>query len=354
MHPTKTQGKAGRFRGDPATAPPTTLRQSRDIVTPALSAALERLDETSRAQARYHLGWTTADGETSTGEGGKAVRPALALLSARAVGAPAEVGLPGAIAVELVHNFSLLHDDVMDGDTLRRHRRTVWAVWGTPSAILTGDALLALAQEVLLESGSPYAADAGRLLASATRDLVRGQVRDLAFESRTDVTLDECLDMVAGKTGALLSASAAIGAVLAGAPAATTGALAAFGAHVGIAFQIVDDLLGIWGDPALTGKPVFSDLCARKKTLPMTYAASQPGPAGERLAEWLASAEKADEAALPEIAALVAAAGGKDWATEEAGRRLRLAESALAAVPIPDPPRDELVALGRFIVTREA
>jgi len=354
MHPTKTQGEAGRFRGDPATATPTTLRQSRDIVTPALRAALDRLDETCRAQARYHLGWTTPDGQAAAGGGGKAVRPALALLSARAADAPAEVGLPGAVAVELVHNFSLLHDDVMDRDTMRRHRPTVWAVWGVPSAILTGDALLALAQEVLLESGSPHRAAAGTLLATATRDLVRGQVQDLAFEQRTAVTLDECLDMVTGKTGALLSASAAIGAVLAGAPAATTGALASFGAHVGIAFQIVDDLLGIWGDPGVTGKPVYSDLRARKKTLPMTYAAGQPGAAGERLARWLAGSDPVDEAALPEIAALVAAAGGREWAAEEARRRMRLAESALAAAPMPDPPRDELLALGRFLVTREA
>ncbi|MDQ7905764.1 polyprenyl synthetase family protein [Phytohabitans sp. ZYX-F-186] len=336
------------------TATPTTLRRSRDIVTPALRAVLDRLDETSRAQARYHLGWTTPDGELAAVEGGKAVRPALALLSARAAGAPAEVGLPGAVAVELVHNFSLLHDDVMDGDTLRRHRRTVWAVWGVPSAILTGDALLALAQEVLLESGSPNAAAAGTLLATATRDLVRGQVQDLAFEQRTAVPLDECLDMVAGKTGALLSASASIGAVLAGAPAGTTAALATFGAQVGIAFQVVDDLLGIWGDPAVTGKPVYSDLRSRKKTLPMTYAASQPGAAGERLAAWLAGTDPVDEAALPEVAAMVEAAGGRDWATEEARRRMELAESALATVPMPDPPRDELVALGRFLVTREA
>ncbi|BCB91756.1 polyprenyl synthetase family protein [Phytohabitans suffuscus] len=336
------------------TATPTTLRHSRDIVTPALRAALDRLDETSRARAGYHLGWTTEDGEATAGGGGKAVRPALALLSARAAGAPAEAGLAGAVAVELVHNFSLLHDDVMDGDTLRRHRPTVWAVWGTASAILTGDALLALAQEVLLESGSAHAVAAGTLLASATRELVRGQMQDLAFEHRTDVTLDECLDMAAGKTGSLLSASAAIGAVLAGAPDATTGALATFGAQAGIAFQIVDDLLGIWGDPAVTGKPRFSDLQARKKTLPMTYAAGRPGPAGERLTAWLAAGEKADEAGLAEIAALVVAAGGREWATEEARRRLRLAESALDAAPVPDAPRDELVALARYLVNREA
>jgi geranylgeranyl diphosphate synthase type I len=336
------------------TAMLTALERSRDAIAPALRAAVDRLDATSRAQASYHLGWTDADGRPSGAAGGKAVRPALALLSAEAAGAPAEVGLPGAVAVELVHNFSLLHDDLMDGDVERRHRRTVWALWGPSSAILTGDALLAVAQEALLESGSPCAPAAGRLLATATRDLIRGQVQDLAFEHRADVTLDECLDMAAGKTGSLLSASAAIGAVLAGAPDETVGALATFGAHLGMAFQLVDDMLGIWGDPAVTGKPVFSDLRSRKKSLPVTYVLAQSSVAGRELAAWLACPDVVTEAELCRAADLITAGGGKDWVRAEARRRMELGELALDDVPIPARPRDELVALGRFIVTREA
>jgi geranylgeranyl diphosphate synthase type I len=334
------------------------LHRGRDAVTPALRAALDRLDETSRAQAAYHLCWTDVDGQpvTSGGgkSGGKAVRPALALLSAEAAGAPAEVGLPGAVAVELVHNFSLLHDDLMDGDVERRHRRTVWSVWGPASAILTGDAMLALATEVLLDSGSPHAPVAAQMLAGATRELIRGQVQDLAFERRTGVTLDECLDMAAGKTGSLLSASAAIGAVLAGAPSAVVGALVTFGAQLGIAFQLVDDILGIWGDPAVTGKPVHSDLRARKKTLPVTYALTHGGAAGEELAAWLAGPRDADDARLGHVANLVAAGGGRDWSAGEAGRRLALGVAALDAVDLPGDARDGLVALGEFMVNREA
>jgi geranylgeranyl diphosphate synthase type I len=335
------------------------LHRGRDAVNPALRAALDRLDETSRAQAAYHLGWTDVDGQPVATGGGKAVRPALALLSAEAAGVPAEVGLPGAVAVELVHNFSLLHDDLMDGDVERRHRRTVWSVWGPASAILTGDALLALATEVLLDTGSPNAAVATQMLAAATRELIRGQVQDLAFERRQQVTLDECVDMAAGKTGSLLSASAAIGAVLAGAPAATVGALVTFGAQLGIAFQLVDDILGIWGDPAVTGKPVYSDLRARKKSLPVTYALAHGGAAGVELAAWLAEprdaeARDADDARLRQMADLVAAGGGRDWAAGEAGRRLALGVAALDAVDIPGDSRDGLVALGEFMVNREA
>lgn len=140
------------------------LQQGRQAVQPALQAALQRLDPTSRALAYYHFGWTDLDGNPTSSGGGKAVRPALALLSAEAAGARPSTGLPGAVAVELVHNFSLLHDDLMDGDTERRHRPTVWAVRGAASAILTGDAMLSLAQEVLLEGDGPCTVAAARLL----------------------------------------------------------------------------------------------------------------------------------------------------------------------------------------------
>lgn len=347
-------------------AVPSALRRARDAVTPATRDFLSRLDNTSAAIIAYHLGWTDAAGVPTRGGGGKAVRPALATLSAQAAGAPAQVGIPGAVAAELVHNFSLVHDDVMDGDTERRHRPTVWAVWGTTSAILTGDAMLALAQEVLLESPSPHRAAAARLLAEATRNLIRGQVLDVAFEQRHEVSLAECLDMVSGKTGALLRASAMIGAVLAGAPADVIDALSTFGAELGIAFQLVDDLLGIWGDPATTGKPVFSDLRSRKKSLPVTYVLSQGGLAARELASWFRTStpdRSSANGSSPEMsprdgearaADLIETAGGRQWAADEARRRIEAATQALHAVPMPAGPRAELIAIAHFIVEREA
>ena len=317
------------------------LHRSRDVITPAMRAAIDRLDPTTRLQAAYHFGWVDADGRPDSG-GGKAVRPALALLSAQATGGPAEIGLPGAVAVELVHNFSLLHDDLMDQDRERRHRGTVWAVWGSSSAILSGDALLGLAQEVLLDSGLPTAVPAALMLAQATRELIRGQVQDVAFEQRDGVTVDECLDMAAGKTGALMSASAAIGAVLAGAPPATVHALETYGAQVGLSFQLVDDVLGIWGDPAVTGKPVFSDLRADKKSLPISYALGEDP-----------SIALIDPADVEKRADAIERAGGREWALAEAARRMSLGEAALAGIDLPEPVRAELIALGHFIVDRE-
>lgn len=163
--------------------------------------------------------------------------------------------MPGGVAVELVHNFSLLHDDLMDGDETRRHRATAWTVFGPAQAILVGDALATLGTEVLLDAAtaggaSPTdAARAVRLLTTATRRLIDGQAMDVAFEQRDSVTVAECLEMEGGKTAALLAAASAIGAVLAGADDRVSDALQRYGHHLGLAFQAVDDLLGIWGPP---------------------------------------------------------------------------------------------------------
>ena len=333
---------------------PTTLLRARESFEPALRAAVDRLDPESRRLARYHFGWTDAVGRPTADNGGKAVRPAFALLSAQAARASWQVGVPGAVAVELVHNFSLLHDDLMDGDVERRHRTTVWAMAGAPAAILCGDAMLALATQVLLDVGTLDAVEAARMLAASTQELIRGQYDDLAFESRNDVTVEECLTMAAGKTGALLACSAAIGAVLAGACAPTVTALSTYGAEVGLAFQLVDDLLGIWGDPRSTGKPVGSDLRARKKSLPISWALTHGGVAGAELAGWLASEGPDTDDDIAAATSLVETAGGRAWAAEEARRRLTVGEEALAGADLDDAARDELIALGRFIVTRES
>jgi len=340
------------------------LHRSRDLVTPALKAAVARLDPTTRALTSYHLGWTEADGAVRGAGGGKALRPALVLLAARACGGDEDDAVPGAVAVELVHNFSLVHDDLMDGDTQRRHRATVWSVWGGSSAILTGDAMLTLAQQVVLESGSPRAAEQLRLLLDATAELIRGQVADLAFEQRSAVDLAECFDMVAGKTSALLAASAALGAVAAGAPPASVAALRSYGDHVGTAFQLVDDVLGIWGEPAETGKPVLSDLRSRKKSLPVCYAIGRTGPAARELAAWLAApapdravspaADATEEAGLRRAAELLEACGAREWTLAEARRHVAEAQRALDEVPLVPEPREELAVLAEFVVERES
>jgi geranylgeranyl diphosphate synthase, type I len=329
------------------------LGRGRRLVDPALRAAVSRLDEDTRRVASYHLGWCGTDGREVEGPSGKAIRPSLVMTAGEALGADPEGLVVGAVAVELVHNFSLIHDDLMDRDGERRHRPTVWSVWGDATAVLVGDALLSLAHEVLDDTRSPYAAPASRALSRATRELIRGQVLDVAFEARNDVTLPECLDMAAAKTGALLGVSAELGAVLAGAPAAAVTALRRYGEQLGLAFQLVDDLLGIWGCPERTGKPVFSDLRSRKKTLPVMWAVHRGGAPGRELARWLAGPPEPGESALHRAADLVDFAGGRDWAQHEARARVDAALAALDGVVLDPDHRAELTHLATFVVERD-
>ncbi|RDI53389.1 polyprenyl synthetase family protein [Nocardia mexicana] len=330
------------------------ISTSSDAVRAALHDAVDRLDDILRPMVAYHFGWCDEHGRAVETNGGKSVRSRLVLLAAQAVGGDARCAVPGAVAVELVHNFSLVHDDLIDRDSTRRHRPTVWAVWGDAAAVLAGDAMLSLAHEVLLDSGTPQAIPAAKLVETATRELIRGQAADIDFEHRDDVTLAECFRMVTGKTAALLAASAAVGAVLAGAPATTVDAMRRYGHQVGMAFQLVDDLLGIWGEPAVTGKPVFSDLRSRKKSLPVVWTLESRGSAGHALAHWLSRPDTPGESELRAAAELIDRGGGRRWTRTEARRRIALAEQALATVPM-DPDRHrELTDLAKFIVERSA
>lgn len=366
---THVESRTGTAVGGTAHAEPVSvpelLARSRTLCTPPLKAAVARLAAPMDTVAAYHFGWIDRDGTPSAGDGGKAVRPALALLSAQAVGAPAEAGVPGGVAVELVHNFSLLHDDLMDGDETRRHRATAWTVFGPAQAILVGDALATLGTEVLLDAGTAGAvggasatdaARAVRLLTTATRGLIDGQAMDVAFEQRDSVTVAECLEMEGGKTAALLAAASAIGAVLAGADDRVSDALQRYGHHLGLAFQAVDDLLGIWGATEVTGKPHWGDLRQRKKSLPVAAALAEGGAASRRLAGELADPKGRGEESEPELAAraaLIEEAGGRAWTQEEARRQHTTALAALDEVPMPDAVREHFVALAEFVVVRE-
>jgi geranylgeranyl diphosphate synthase, type I len=326
---------------------PEKLNRARDLVWPALRSAVDTLEPELRAVAVHHFGWD----EDGAG-GGKAVRPALALASAAAVGAPPETAVDGAVAVELVHNFSLLHDDIMDRDQERHHRPTAWTVFGEARAILAGDALANLANQVLLRRETPEAMRATALLVDSTARMIAGQSEDMSREGMLGVRVEEVIAMHAAKTGALLSCASSIGAVLAGGDEDVVGRLAAFGIQVGIAFQAVDDLLGIWGRPELTGKPTWNDLRQRKSSLPVVAALDAECDEAGRLRELL-SRPDLSEPEIAEAAELVEACGGRRYAAEEAERRLALALRELERARIEPSAREELEGLARFIVERE-
>ncbi|SCL21826.1 geranylgeranyl diphosphate synthase, type I [Micromonospora pallida] len=316
------------------------------LVTPALQAAVATLPAAMTRVVGYHFGWLDAAGQPAGVYRGKALRPAFTLAAARAVGADPGSALPAAVAVELVHNFSLLHDDVMDRDTTRRHRPTAWTVFGTDNAILAGNALLTLALDLVASEVA-----ATRLLAAAVQELLGGQAADLCLERRTSASVAEAREMALAKTGALFGAACALGALAAGKRAADVDRLTAFGRQLGLAFQFVDDLLGIWGDPATTGKPVHSDLRSRKKSLPVVAALNAATPESDRLAALYGRERALDEDELREAADLVVAAGGRAYAQKQAEA---LVDDALASISDLAPEASaDLAALAGLAVRRE-
>lgn len=239
---------------------------------------------------RYHLGWVDENLQPIKARGGKRIRPLICLLVCEAISGDYRLALPAAAAVELIHNFSLIHDDIQDKSPRRRGRATVWHVWGVPQAINAGDGLLALAHLALhrlsAPGGSPkLLTQATQLLNQACLDLCEGQYLDIAFQERTDVTLEMYLTMAGKKTGSLLECAALLGAILATREKRIIEAYRGFARNLGLAFQITDDLLGIWGEEERTGKGVGEDIKAGKKSLPVVYAFEEERRRGQRRLE---------------------------------------------------------------------
>ncbi|MDK1027997.1 MAG: polyprenyl synthetase family protein [Anaerolineae bacterium] len=258
----------------------------------------------------YHLGWT-GEGANSQA-GGKRLRPLIVLLVTAACEGQWENALPAACAIELVHNFSLVHDDIQDNSGTRRGRTTTWKKWGMPMAINVGDGLFVLSNQAIMDLKKDYPAEtviqAATILHGSSLDLTSGQFLDMSFEERDDLTVEDYWPMVAGKTAALLRASCHLGAILGGADENQCDAYRSFGHSVGIAFQVQDDILGIWGDEAITGKSAANDLLNGKKSLPVIHGINQSGDFAER---WKKGNIKPDE--VEGLAKLLATEGSYEY-----------------------------------------
>ena len=269
---------------------------------------------------RYHL---ALDGAGASG--GKRMRPLLGLLAYASIAGDHQRALPGAAAVELGHNFSLVHDDIEDGDTERRHRPTLWTVHGVPQAINTGDTLFSLSRIALHRLTDLGFSDAKvlrlmRLFDETCLALCEGQYIDISSsQSNTMLSVDGYFDMIGRKTAALIAASIEAGAVLATDDEDVIARYRAFGWALGIAFQLNDDLLGIWGVEQTTGKAP-SDVAHKKQTLPILYAIEHAGPADrERLLEVYAQPSPTP-AEVGEFVAILERLGARDFTRNEARR----------------------------------
>lgn len=297
------------------------------------------------ALCAYHLGWTDADGRPANHASGKMLRPTLCLSACRAFGGD-DAALETAAAIELLHAFSLVHDDIEDSDEERHGRPTLWKLAGVPLALNAGDCLFALANRALVEAaaalGEHRSLTALRLFSNAYLRMIEGQHLDIAFERRPTVTTADYVRMVRGKTGALLGAALALGALCGGAAEADVQQLNAAGVELGLAFQAVDDMLAIWGDPAQTGKAVGNDLARGKKSLPVTLAMERGWVSDGVLSRSLAEIRARLEAL--EVPQAVHA-----FAVEHAATARRLVDG----VPISAQGRQELGDIFDFVVFRK-
>ncbi len=306
---------------------------------------------------RYHLGWEDSRGRAAGEGSGKMLRPALCLLSCRAAGGRWERAVPAAAALELLHNFTLIHDDIEDASERRHGRRALWSVKGSALAINAGDGMFALAHlalQRLRRRGYPpgTVAEALRVVDETTLLLCEGQHLDLANSGRRAVSVSQYLAMAEGKTAALLASAAAMGGILGGAPPKTILSLRAYGRHLGLAFQIRDDVLGIWGRTGATGKPASDDLRSGKRTYPVVWAAQRSPPRERReLARLLESTGDGADRVRWARAALERL--GAREASEQAARSYAAAAvRALSRAQLIERYREELESLARFAAER--
>jgi geranylgeranyl diphosphate synthase type I len=297
----------------------------------------------------YHMGWTGEDaGPAATG---KRVRPLMVLLCAASCGADWQSALPAAAAVELVHNFSLVHDDIQDNSEKRRGRPTSWVKVGAPMAINVGDALFVLSNQAMIDLKQNYPAEtvvrAAEILHNTCLELTRGQYLDMSYEERTDLSVDDYWPMVAGKTAALLSACCHLGSLLGGADQDKQEAYRSYGQYLGLAFQVQDDILGIWGDEAITGKSAASDLVEGKNSLPVLAGLGANGKFAER---WRKGPIMFDE--VENIARLLSAEGGYSAAYDAAQQMTDLALLNLQEAEPQGDAGDELYVLTHKLLKR--
>jgi geranylgeranyl diphosphate synthase type I len=308
-----------------------------------IERALRRTALTSKSHlgrmTSYHMGWCDPAGRRADAPAGKRIRPALTVWACEALGGDPEWAMPAAVSVELIHNFTLIHDDIQDGDLERRHRPTVWSIWGSAQGINAGDGLFAMAMQAALAPG-PHAERrmrAAHALSAAIAEVVEGQCMDLALEGSPAASTASYLRLATAKTGALLGASLAAGALVAGASPECVRRFEAAGRLLGLAFQVRDDWLGTWGDTALTGKAGSSDLRRRKLTYPIVAAYEIATPAQRRELRRLFREE--DEAGEERLRALLNQCGG---ASLTGDAPMVIARDAVAAIDPVDLPRRAL------------
>lgn len=309
---------------------------------------------------KYHLGWVDRDGNVSQTafSQGKALRPTLCMFACDALGGDITRAVLGAAALELIHNFSLIHDDIQDQDIERRHQSTVWSIWGIPKALVAGDAMQAVGDLTALmsmEKGVPVnvVLKVSEILTESYLEMIEGQCLDLRFETRTDISSEDYLGMVARKTGALLRSSVHIGSLIATDDEYITQAFSEFGNHIGRAFQIRDDYLGIWGDASETGKSNDNDIRRRKKSFPVVYGFEHASGIAKKELISIYNEEIDEEDDVAKVMAILEDVGAPEYSAEITEKSAELALSAISSLDLPNWVDQEIGDLVNFLVNRQ-
>ena len=322
-----------------------------------MESALSALCQPLYDMMRYHLGWLDEKGNPARSDAGKALRPALCLFSCEAAGGDYKKALPAAAALELVHNFSLIHDDIQDDDRERRHRPTVWTIWGKPQAINAGTAMRLLANAALVrlqEGGISLQGQwhISRRLDEISLRLLEGQYLDISYESRFDIGVNDYLVMVSGKTAALISGSMEIGAYLGTEDPACIAGFRETGRNLGLAFQIRDDILGIWGDRSETGKPAGNDIRRRKKSFPVAFALENtPEKVREELTS-LYQNSRMDDRDVERVLEIFASVDTQANAQKMVEKYSLAAGAAFNSLDLPAPAKADMEELVQFLTGR--
>lgn len=306
----------------------------------------------------YHMGWADPDFTPQQTYPGKRMRPFLLLLVCEAVGGKWQAALPAAAAIELLHNFSLIHDDIEDHSPVRRGRPTVWSLWGIPHSVNVGDIMFShahLAISRLQQTGFPPGTvqTAFALLNRVCISLCQGQYLDLEYEGRLEVDVPLYMKMIENKTAALIACAAEMGALMGGASQATMKQYRRFGRELGLGFQIVDDILGTWGDPRITGKPVHDDLRAKKKTLPVIHAMDVERDLGQEAMRDLCSRKELSDEGIEGMLAILRETGSRQYAQDTVNQCRARALEALEATGIDNEAQQALFALPSSVLNRE-
>ena len=334
------------------------LGRYRQAVGDELRQAVPDSDGALHDLVRYHLGWQDVDGRPAAG-GGKALRPILCLMACEIAGGDWRRAVPAAAALELVHNFSLVHDDIQDSDTERRHRATVWSVWGVPKAIGAGNAIRTLADQVLLTLASTgmkpaLLATASEMLTCRYLEMIEGQYLDMAYEQADRVTVEQYTDMIGRKTGALMDGAMYLGGLAATEDPDTASVFGRCGRRLGLAFQVQDDILGIWGDPTTMGKAIGADIRRKKKSLPVVYMLEQAQGKRRRWLQRVYRSDKLQDEEVQGVLVILEELGAQSYAQEVAEAQRREALSALDVLELSPAARHQVEVMAEFIVTRQS